>query len=82
MTEYCRLCAELRDPCDLVTSISDVGQFMEQKLWACCQWTPENIEQQLPHGVCTNCADRLNKCWLFSQSVQMAQQKLLVIFRE
>lgn len=79
MTEYCRLCAELKEPTDIVTSITDVAQLMEQKLWACCQWTHENTEQLLPHSVCTNCLDALDKCWLFSQKVQLAQQKLLHI---
>lgn len=82
MTEYCRLCAELKDPCEIVTSIDDVEQTMEQKLRACCQWTTENTELRLPHSVCATCLDKLDKCWLFSQSVQLAQQKLLEIFGE
>lgn len=80
MTEYCRLCAELKESCEIVASVSDVEQSMEQKLRTCCQWTIENIEHRLPHSVCSICLDELNKCWLFSQSVQLAQQKLIEIF--
>lgn len=80
MSEYCRLCAELKDSSEIVASINDVEQSMEQKLRACCQWTTENTEQRLPHSVCTICFDKLEKYWLFSQCVQLAQEKLLEIF--
>ena len=80
MTEYCRLCAELKDLDEIVASIDDVEQSMEQKLRVCCQWTNENTERRLPHSVCSICLDKLDKCWLFSQTVQLAQQKLLEIF--
>lgn len=82
MTEYCRLCGELKDPCEIVTSITEIEQSIEQKLRACCKWTTENIEQRLPHSVCGICLDKLDKCWLFSQSVDLAQRKLLEIFGE
>lgn len=80
MTEYCRLCAELKDSHEIVASISDAEQSIQQKLRACCEWTAENAKHRLPHSVCTICFDKLDKCWLFSQSVQLAQQKLLEIF--
>lgn len=80
MTEYCRLCAELKDSTEIISTIVDVQRSMEQKLQTCCQWTTENTEQQLPHSVCMTCSDKLDKCWLFSQSVQLAQQKLVEIF--
>lgn len=80
MTEYCRLCAELKDYGEIVACIDDLEQSLEQKLRACCQWTSENTKHRLPHSVCSNCLDKLDKCWLFSQSVQLAQQQLLEIF--
>lgn len=80
MIEYCRLCAELKDSFEIVASINDVEKLMERKLRVCCQWTNQNVEQRLPHTVCTSCLDRLDKCWLFAQSVQLAQQKLSEIF--
>lgn len=46
MTEYCRLCAEIKDPNEIVASISNDEQLIEQKLGACCQWTTENAEQR------------------------------------
>lgn len=82
MTEYCRLCAELKDPWEVVASITDIEQSMELKLRACCQWTIENSGRSLPHGVCAICLEKLDKCWVFSQSVQLAEQKLLEIFGE
>lgn len=82
MTEYCRLCAELKDSCEIVTTIADVEQSLEQKLMACCQWTIVNTRQSLPHSVCVICLDKLDKCWVFTQSVQSAQQKLIDIFGE
>lgn len=75
--EYCRLCAESKDSCEIVASISNAEQFLEEKLRTCCGWTIENVDQRLPQGICTICLDKLDKCWLFSQSVQLAQQKLL-----
>lgn len=80
MKEFCRLCAKITDSHEIVASISDVEQLIEQKLRACCQWTTENTVQNLPHSVCMDCFDKLEKCWLFSQSVQLAQQSLLEIF--
>lgn len=80
MREYCRLCAEIKESHEIVASISDVKQLMERKLRACCEWTTENIQQHLPHSVCSICFNTLENCWLFSQSVQLAQQKLLEIF--
>lgn len=80
MTEYCRLCADLKEPSEIVASIEDVEQLVEQKLRVCCEWTTENAEQSLPHTVCMTCLEKLDKCWLFAQSVQLAQQKLLAIF--
>lgn len=80
MTEYCRLCADLKDPDEIVASIDDAKHSMEEKLWVCCQWTAENTEHRLPHSVCITCLDTLEKCWLFAQSVQLAQQQLLDTF--
>lgn len=80
MTEYCRLCAELKDPSEIIASLSDVEHSVELKLRACCEWTTENIEQRLPHSICAFCFDELDRCWEFSHSVQLAQQKLVEIF--
>lgn len=76
MSKYCRLCAESKESCEIVASID----WMEQKLRECCQWTDENTKHQLPHGVCSICWDNLERCWLFSQRVQLAQLRLLKIF--
>lgn len=80
MTEYCRLCAELKGSHEIVASINDVERSMEQKLIICCEWTLENTRQKLPHNVCAICFKKLEESWLFSQSVRLAQQKLLKIF--
>lgn len=76
MTEYCRLCAELKDSSEIVASIIDVEQSM--KLQTCCEWTEQNTKlRSLPHNICGICLDKLDKSWLFSQSVASAQEKLL-----
>lgn len=83
MTNYCRLCAELKDPIEIVASITDADNLIEQKLIECCQWLTENPQNhRLPQNVCLCCLDKLDKCWLFSKSVQLAQSKLLEIFGE
>lgn len=80
MTNYCRLCAEMKDPDEIVTSIEDVENSIERKLTVCCQWNAKENNRRLPRDVCMVCRDKLDKCWLFSQSVHFAQQKLLEIF--
>lgn len=82
MNNYCRLCAELKDSSEIITSIDDSDKLIEQKLLACCQWNVENTESNLPRKVCVFCLNKLNECWLFSQSVQIAQQKLQERFDE
>lgn len=80
MTTYCRLCAEFKEPVEIITTISDTERLIEEKLIACCQWNVTENEQKLPQDICMFCMDKLDKCWLFSQSVQLAQSKLLEIF--
>lgn len=80
MADYCRLCAELKECSEIVASIDDIEQSVEEKLRTCCQWTTENTEYCLPNGVCSSCSDKLDKCWLFAQGVQLAQQRLIEIF--
>lgn len=80
MTNYCRLCAELKDPDEIVTSIADTEHLIQEKLAMCCQWNEKKSNRRLPKDICMGCLDKLDKCWLFSQSVQYAQQKLLEIF--
>lgn len=82
MTNYCRLCAELKDPIEIVASLMDAENLIEQKLMECFQWPVENTNHRLPQEICLSCSDKLDKCWLFSKSVQLAQSKLLEIFGE
>lgn len=82
MAIYCRLCAELKDADEIAASITDAANSVEQKLTMCCQWNVEHRYARLPQEVCTCCLDKLDKFWLFSQSVQSAQDKLKAIFGE
>lgn len=79
---YCRLCAELKDSSEIIASIDDSKRSIEQKLVACCQWNVDNNDQIQTQDVCMFCLDKLEESWLFSQSVQLAQYKLLEIFGE
>lgn len=80
MTSYCRLCAEIKEPDEILTNITDAESLIEQKLTVCCQWKVKYTKQKLPQDVCTVCSDKLDKCWIFVQNVKLAQHKLEEIF--
>lgn len=82
MNNYCRLCAELKTDDELNTKISDSTLNIEEKLIACCQWNYYQHYVHLPNGICYLCYEKLEKFWLFSESVAFAQIKLLEIFHE
>lgn len=82
MSIFCRLCADTKDPSEIVTSINDPERFVERKLIACCQWNPQHTDFELPQDVCEFCYDKLENCWLFLQSVHSAQRKIQNLFGE
>lgn len=83
MMNYCRLCAELKDPIEIVASLTDAENLIERKLMECFQWPLEiTNHRDLPQEICLSCSEKLDKCWLFAKSVQVAQVKLLEIFGE
>lgn len=83
MTTYCRLCAELKTVDDLSTTITDTKLKIEEKLIVCCQWNNyRNINCNFPDTVCYLCIEKLEKCWIFSESVALAQEKLQEIFQD
>lgn len=82
MSIFCRLCAEPKDPTDIITSINDPERLVEQKLIACCQWNPQNTDFELPQDVCEFCYRKLENCWSFLQSVHTAQHKIQFLFGE
>lgn len=83
MTTYCRLCAELKTIDDLNTTINDKKLKIEEKLIVCCQWNNyQSINSNFPDAVCNLCCEKLEKCWLFNESVAIAQTKLEEIFRD
>lgn len=83
MTTYCRLCAELKSIEDLHTTINDKKLKIEEKLIVCCQWNNyQNINYNFPDAICYSCCEKLEKCWLFNETVASAQTKLEEIFRD
>lgn len=83
MTTYCRLCAELKADDDLSTTINDSTLKIEEKLIICCQWNNyRNTNSNLPDAVCYSCFEKLEKCWLFSETVAIAQTKLQEILQD
>lgn len=76
MMTYCRLCAEAKSEEDLCASINDSKSNILEKLVICCQWNSYPITDELPDRVCCLCSEKLEKCWLFSECVAQAQQKL------
>lgn len=83
MTTYCRLCAELKADDDLSTTINDSTLKIEEKLIICCQWNNyRNTNSNLPDAVCYSCFEKLEKCWLFNETVAIAQTKLQEILQD
>lgn len=82
MSIFCRLCAETKIASEIVTSINDPERLVEQKLIACCQWNPQNTDFELPQDVCRFCFNKLENCWSFLQSVQLAQRRIQNMFGE
>lgn len=80
MSIFCRLCAEMRTPDEIKTTIHDADWNIEAKLTICCQWNPLQVNIALPKEVCYFCFDQLEHCWKFSQSVTEAQVKLQDIY--
>lgn len=82
MTTYCRLCAESKSEDEINTTISDVKLKIEEKLVVCCQWNNYIKNTHLPESVCYACNEKLEKSWLFCESVAYAQIKLQEIYTE
>lgn len=82
MTTYCRLCAELKALDELTTTIYDKTLQIEEKLLACCRWNQyqNSINSNFPNAICLLCCEKLEKCWLFNETVANAQAKLQEIF--
>lgn len=79
---YCRLCAESKSEIELSTTINDSKLNIKEKLVICCQWNNYQNNNHLPDGVCVSCCEKLEKCWLFNESVSLAQAKLQEIFHD
>lgn len=77
---YCRLCAETKTEDEINTTISDPKNNIKEKLIVCCQWNNYLPNVRLPEEVCHFCTEKLEKSWLFSECVALAQIKLQEIF--
>lgn len=82
MTTFCRLCAESKTDDEMSTTISDPNSNLKEKLVVCCQWNNYTNNNHLPEGVCYSCCEKLDKSWLFNESVAFAQAKLQELFDE
>lgn len=83
MTGLCRLCAETR-PMEKMSEINDPVLNIEEKLIDCCRWArfeKLNLDADFPHHICIICMEKLEQCWLFAESVENAQHKLIEIIR-
>lgn len=81
MTTFCRLCAELKTDDELnTTTINDPKLNIKEKLVICCQWNNYVNYTNLPETICYSCTEKLEKSWLFNESVAFAQIKLQEIF--
>ncbi|XP_031638324.1 zinc finger protein 883-like [Contarinia nasturtii] len=83
MTTYCRLCAEFKTEDELNTiTINDPKSNVKEKLVICCQWNNYINYVHLPETICYSCTEKLEKSWLFNESIAFAQIKLQEIFCE
>lgn len=82
MTTHCRLCAELKTEDELNTTINDTRLNIREKLIICCQWNNYSNNSHIPENVCYSCIEKLEKCWLFNESVAFAQTKLQEIYHD
>lgn len=81
MAGLCRLCAETR-PLEKMSEFDDPTLNIEQKLVDCCRWThfkELNVDANLPQHICIVCIEKLERSWLFAESVSSAQYKLIEI---
>lgn len=82
MNNYCRLCADLKTDDELNIKISDSTLKIHEKLIACCQWNNYQSNASFPSAICYLCYEKLEKSWLFSESIAFAQDKLQEVLRE
>lgn len=82
MNSYCRLCADIKTDDELNIKLSDSTLQIQEKLLACCQWRKYQHDANLPNAICYSCYEKLEKSWLFLESVAFAQTRLLEIFHE
>lgn len=82
MNSYCRLCADIKSDDELNIKIGDSTLQIREKLIVCCQWNKYQNSANLPDAICYLCYEKLEKSWLFSESIEFAQIKLLEIFHD
>lgn len=82
MNNYCRLCADIKTDDELNIEISDTKLKIHEKLVACCQWDTYQSNVNFPYRICYFCYERLEKSWLFSESIAYAQKKLQEVLHE
>lgn len=76
---YCRLCAEITPPTQLISPDEDVG--VNSKISTKMQWINVDISSNvLPSTICFSCFDLLERTWSFLHNVRTAQDKLNNIF--
>lgn len=75
MSLFCRLCAEAKEPNQMITNLS--SEDIHTKLYYCCNyWTYYETFDLQYKEICSNCVDSLEKCWTFLRNVEAAQNKL------
>lgn len=80
-TGLCRFCANSTRLCRMTIQLTNSKLNVEEKLIACCQWKKYKGDDDLPNTICCTGYKTLQKCWLFSESIACAQEKLRQIYR-
>lgn len=78
MENVCRLCGHVKKPRYLITDIDDPTMNIQQKLIDCCRWNLIGVDEcgNMPKKICSGCIKKLEKCWIFLESVAQVQEQL------
>lgn len=78
MENVCRLCGHAKLRRHLISNITDRALNIQQKLIDCCRWNSIGIDEcgTMPKMICNGCIKKLEKSWLFLESVAQVQEQL------
>lgn len=79
MGKICRLCAKIKEPEEIKTTLNNKALKVKQKLIDCCRWNSFEHSDNLPQSICSTCYRKLNQSWTFAQCIENAQAELRAV---